>query len=59
MSRKKNLRRLSTLVTAQTMGNLEKLATMAGYGNTGRVIDKLVRDHMMRLRLGSKKENTR
>lgn len=28
MSRKKNLRRLSTLVTAQTMGNLEKLATM-------------------------------
>ncbi|MEF2800568.1 MAG: hypothetical protein U0N22_01575 [Acutalibacter sp.] len=59
MSKKKNLRRLSTLVTAQTLGNLEKLAAMAGYGNTGRVIDKLVRDHMMRLRLGSKKENTR
>ena len=59
MSKKKNLRRLSTLVTAQTLGNLEKLAAMAGYGTTGRVIDKLVRDHMMRLRLGSKKENTR
>ena len=59
MSKKKNLRRLSTLVTAQSLGNLEKLAAMAGYGNTGRVIDKLVRDHMMRLRLGSKKENTR
>lgn len=59
MSKKKNLRRLSTLVTAQTLGNLEKLAAMAGYGNTGRVIDKLVRDHMMRLRLGRKKENTR
>lgn len=59
MSKKKNLRRLSTLVTAQTLGNLEKLAAMAGNGNTGRVIDKLVRDHMMRLRLGSKKENTR
>lgn len=59
MSKKKNLRRLSTLVTAQTLGNLEKLAAMAGYGNTGRVIDKLVRDHMMRLRLGSEKENTR
>lgn len=59
MSKKKNLRRLSTLVTAQTLGNLEKLAAMAGYGNTGRVIDKLVRDHMMRLRLESKKENTR
>ena len=39
MSKKKNLRRLSTLVTAQTRGNLEKLAAMAGYGNTGRVID--------------------
>ena len=59
MSKKKNLRRLSTLVTAQTLGNLEKLAAMAGYRNTGRVIEKLVRDHMMRLRLGSKKENTR
>lgn len=57
MSRKKNLRRLSTLVTAQTMGNLEKLATMAGYGNTGRVIDKLVRDHMLTLRIRSRKEN--
>lgn len=59
MSRKKNLRRLSTLVTAQTMGNLEKLAAMAGYGNTGRVIDKLVRDHMMKLRLWGRKENER
>lgn len=59
MSRKKNLRRLSTLVTAQTMGNLEKLAAMAGYGNTGRVIDKLVRDHMMKLRFGSRKERTK
>ena len=34
---KKNLRRLSVLVTAQTMGNLEKLAAMEGYGNVGRV----------------------
>ena len=59
MSRKKNLRRLSTHVTAQTMGNLEKLAAMAGYGNTGRVIDKLVRDHMMKLRFGSRKERTK
>lgn len=50
---KKNLRRLSVLVTAQTMGNLEKLAAMEGYGNVGRVIDKLVRDCMLALRLGS------
>ena len=50
---KKNLRRLSVLVTAQTMGNLEKLAAMEGYGNVGRVIDKLVRDRMLALRLGS------
>lgn len=57
MSRNKNLRRLNTLVTAQTLGNLEKLAAMAGYGNIGRVIDKLVRDHMLSLRIGSRKEN--
>ena len=50
---KKNLRRLSVLVTAQTMGNLEKLAATEGYGNVGRVIDKLVRDRMLALRLGS------
>lgn len=30
MSKKKNLRRLSVLITAQTMGNLEKLADMEG-----------------------------
>lgn len=50
MRRNKNLRRLTTLVTAQTMGNLEKLADMAGYGSTGKVVDKLVRDHMCKLR---------
>lgn len=32
MSKKKNLRRLSTLVTAQTLGNLEKLAAMPDMG---------------------------
>lgn len=51
---KKNLRRLNILVTAQTAGNLEKLADMAGYGYVGRVVDKLVRDHMVRLRLEGK-----
>lgn len=51
MSKKKNLRRLSTLVTAQTMGNLERLAAMAGYGSTGQVIDKLTRDRMISLHI--------
>ena len=48
MSRK-NLRRLSALVTAQTLYNLAKLAAMDG-GNEGRVIDKLGRDRMLMLK---------
>lgn len=44
---KKNLRRISVLVTAQTAFNLKKLADMDGQRNEGRVIDKLVRDRMV------------
>ena len=47
MSRK-NLRRLSALVTAQTLYNLAKLAAMDGR-TIGQVIDKLVRDRMLLL----------
>lgn len=48
---RKNLRRISILVTAQTKGNLEKLALMAGYGHElGRVVDKLTRDRMVSLK---------
>lgn len=47
--KKKNMRRISVLVTAQTLYNLAKLAAMDG-GNEGRVIDKLVRDRMLLLR---------
>ena len=47
MSRKKNLRRLSVLVTAQTLHNLERLAAMDGSRNLGRVVDKLTRDKMV------------
>lgn len=48
---RKNLRRISILVTAQTKGNLEKLAAMSGYGHElGRVVDKLTRDRMVSLR---------
>ena len=50
---KKNLRRLSALVTAQTLYNLAKLAAMDG-GNEGRVIDKLVRDRMVMLKEGER-----
>lgn len=48
MSRK-NLRRLSALVTAQTLYNIAKLAAMDGR-TIGQAIDKLVRDRMMLLR---------
>lgn len=47
MGNRKNLRRVSMLVSAQTLWNLGRLAKMAGYGdNIGKVIDKLVRDKM-------------
>lgn len=46
--KKKNMRRISVLVTAQTAHNLGRLADMDG-GNEGRVIDKLVRDRMILL----------
>lgn len=38
---KKNMRRMSILVTAQTAKNLERLAAMSGYFEIGRVVDKL------------------
>lgn len=46
---KKNLRRISVLVTAQTAFNLKKLADMDGQRNEGRGIDKLVRDRIMQI----------
>lgn len=49
MERKKNLRRIRLLVTAQTAHNLERLAKM-GQCDPGRVVDKLVRDRMVALR---------
>lgn len=50
MNNKKNMRRLSILVTAQTLHNLEKLANMTGSRNVGRVVDKLTREKMLALR---------
>jgi hypothetical protein len=42
---KKNLRRVSVVVTAQTVYHLNHMAAMNGWGekDLGRVIDKLVR----------------
>lgn len=48
-SRKKNMRRVSLLVTAQTAWNMEHLAKMEKCG-TGGVVDKLVRDRMVSLK---------
>ena len=44
---KKNLRRVSVVITAQTKYNLEKLAAACGYKDIGRVIDKLTREKML------------
>lgn len=45
MTNKKNLRRVSVVVTAQTLYHLNRLAAMNGWGekDIGRVIDKIVR----------------
>lgn len=42
---KKNLRRVSVVITAQTLWHLNRLCAMNGWGSKdiGRVIDKLVR----------------
>ena len=58
MSKRKNMRRISVLVTAQTAYNLDKLAAMCGYKEQGRIIDKLVREKMIMLE-GRRNENMR
>ena len=47
----KNLRRLSLVVTAQTAWHLEQLARVCGYRETGHVVDKLVREKMLSIRI--------
>ena len=52
MGGKKNYRRMSAIVTAQTLFNLHKLSKASGYGdNIGKVIDKLTRDRMVSLHI--------
>lgn len=46
---KKNLRRVSWLVSAQTAWNVKKLAQIEGT-TPGHIVDKLVRDRMVMIR---------
>lgn len=45
MKNKENLRRISVVVTAQTLYHLQQIAAMNGWGKNdiGRVIDKMMR----------------
>ena len=56
MREKKNLRRVTLLVTAQTAYNLDRLATMCGYREPCHVVDKLVREKMLELNGGKRHE---
>ena len=49
---KKNMRRINTLVSAQTLYHLENMRSFCGYDNIGRVIDKLVREKQIELNEG-------
>lgn len=46
---KKNMRRLTLRVTAQTLYNLERLRQMGELRDLGRVVDKLTREKMVAL----------
>ncbi|HIT31667.1 MAG TPA: hypothetical protein IAC25_02370 [Candidatus Enterenecus stercoripullorum] len=49
-SRKRNLRRINIVVTAQTVGSLAYLAKMCNYPEIGMAVDKLTREKMLSLR---------
>jgi len=44
---KKNMRRISCLVSSQTLFHLEHMRQYCGYKDIGHVIDKLVREKQM------------
>ena len=48
----KNRRRISVLVSAQTLYHLEHMRQFCGYDDIGRVIDKLVREKQIELNEG-------
>ena len=49
-TKKRNLRRVNVVITAQTKYNLEHLAAACGYNGIGEVIDKLTREKMISLK---------
>lgn len=53
MGSNRNLRRISIVVTAQTVGSLAYLSKMCGYPELGMVVDKLTREKMVNLRTWS------
>lgn len=55
---KKNRRRISTLVSAQTLYHLENMRQFCGYNDIGRVIDKLVREKRERMNEGVRNNAT-
>ena len=55
---KKNLRRVSMVITAQTLYHLNQLAAVCGYNEIGRVVDKLVREKAVSLSTGRKSLDT-
>ena len=55
---KKNRRRISALVSSQTLYHLENMKQFCGYDDVGRVIDKLVREKQMELNQGVRKNVT-
>lgn len=56
MRDRNNLRRVSIVVTAQTLYHLNKLAAISGYKEIGRVVDKLVREKVVSLDTGRKSD---
>ena len=55
---KKNRRRISTLVSAQTLYHLENMRSFCGFTDIGRVIDKLVREKQIELNEGVRNHAT-
>lgn len=55
---KKNRRRISTLISAQTLYHLENMRQFCGYNDIGRVIDKLVREKRERMNEGVRNNAT-
>lgn len=53
---KRNQRRVSVLISSQTLYHLESMRQFCGYNDIGRVIDKLVREKQMSLNEGVRED---